>query len=109
MEIEDFIPYYPYTSDSEFNNMIYAKKEFRHINDDTHILPHQTRISRYMSTYTIYDSLFVFHEMGTGKTCTAINTIENIFNNDSNIKKALIILKGQSLIDNFINEIINVC
>lgn len=110
MQIEDFIPYYPYTTDSEFNNEIYKKKEFGDVTDLSSLaLTHQTRISRYMSTYTIYDSLFVFHEMGTGKTCTAVNTIENIFKQNSNIKRALIILKGQSLIDNFINEIITVC
>lgn len=107
MKLEDYIPYYTDIENDDFNSNTYAKKEFRETLD--YALPQQVFIPRFMSTHTMYRSLLVFHEMGTGKTCTAINTIEQIFSENSTIKNALILLKGQSLIDNFINELVTVC
>ncbi len=109
MEVEDFIPFYPSISSSDFNSKIYTKKEFRSFYKDTSLLPHQQLVGRYVSSYTMYNGVLVFHEMGTGKTCTAVGAIEQIFAESRTIKRALIITKGQSLIDNFINEIVNVC
>lgn len=109
MDIEDFIPSYPYIEERSFNEDIYAKKEL-HVNDKVgNDLPHQTRIARYLAPVTLYDRLFIFHEMGTGKTCTAVATIENAFVQDTSISKALIVVKGPSHIDNFINELVFVC
>jgi superfamily II DNA or RNA helicase len=112
MEIEDFIPWYPSLDEDlgAFNGHVYAKKEFRNFDGGEHVLPQQQFVSRYMSMYTMYDGILVYHEMGSGKTCTAVNTVEAIISDpQSTIKRALVLVKGQSLVDNFINELITVC
>lgn len=112
MEIEDLIPWYPSLDEDlgVFNGHVYAKKEFRNLASVDGTLPQQQFVSRYMSMYTMYDGILVYHEMGSGKTCTAVKTVEAIISNpQSTIKRALVLVKGQSLVDNFINELITVC
>src|SRR5690606_13846930 len=106
---EEYIPYYPYISDPAFNSLIYAKKEFKYPIVSGNVLPYQRFVSTFLSTRTPYQNLLVFHEMGTGKTCTAVKTVEQILSENGPIKRALVLLKGQSLIDNFIYELVNVC
>lgn len=107
--VEDYIPYYPYISNPSFNSLIYSKKEFKYPIVSGNVLPYQKFVSTFLSTRTPYQSLLVFHEMGTGKTCTAVKTVEQIISENGPIKRALVLLKGQSLIDNFIYELVNVC
>lgn len=107
--VEDYIPYYPYISNPSFNSLIYSKKEFKYPIVSGNVLPYQRFVSTFLSTRTPYESLLVFHEMGTGKTCTAVKTVEQILSENGPIKRALVLLKGQSLIDNFIYELVNVC
>ena len=109
MEIEDFIPDYPSIADAEFDQEIFAKTEFRPDRVAGTALPHQQRVARYMSPATLYDRLLVFHEMGTGKTCTAVSTVETTIAQNTSISKALIVVKGPSHIDNFITELVTVC
>ena len=40
--------------------------------------PTQKLLRNFMSPYTPYRSLLIFHEMGVGKTCTAISIAENL-------------------------------
>ena len=73
-------------------------------------LPQQVFASRYLSVNTLYNSLLVYHEPGTGKTCTAVSVVEGALDTPgSTIKNALILTKGQGLIDNFVQEIVRVC
>lgn len=115
MEIEDYIPFYPAISSPEFGSAVYAKKELRvptgqpGMLPHREMLPHQTLVARYMSDLTLYDAALVFHEMGTGKTCTAVATVEGVFRDNSTITRALVLVKGASLVDNFINELVYVC
>lgn len=111
MSIADCIPYYPDIDDPMFESEIYAKQEFRGVASRARgILPQQLFVARYLSTYTLYDGLLVFHEPGTGKTCTAVATIESMLAAPGTpVKHALILTRGQGLIDNFVQEIINVC
>ena len=77
MNIEDFLPDYPKIQDSNFYQDIYDKKEFNElkvnnnevesVNNPGDLFKHQKIISRFLSTYTPYNSLFLFHEMGSGK------------------------------------------
>jgi superfamily II DNA or RNA helicase len=79
---------------------------------------HQKIISRFLSSYTMYNSLLLFHYMGTGKTCSAFGTTEKIrkedelrvSNGENPIFKGVIILaRGQGLINNLVNELIFKC
>jgi hypothetical protein len=136
LTVETFLSKYPNIYNSEesilnpfenqnFNNVIVTKKEFSDLK-----LPriekqkkkgsgeqynHQKIISRFMNSHTPYNELLLFHEMGTGKTCTAISVIENLrkdYKNKtlwSNIDGAIICAKGGSLLKNFVNELLFSC
>jgi hypothetical protein len=118
MSIENFLPYYPIPKNIDFNRQITEKQEFFSLKlkkEPTEIpkgdlLDHQKIISRFLSPHTLYDEILLVHEPGTGKTCSAIGTIENnIQNPDSGIKRALILVKNVELIHTFIQHIINTC
>jgi len=128
MEIHDFLPKYPNINKSEerilnpyddgFYETIFKKKEFYEERlSETEDIPsekgmkmkHQKIISRFMSSYTIYDELLLVAVMGTGKTCTAIGVIEHIKNTDNNYVGALIFAKGPGLLTNFVTELRDKC
>lgn len=138
MEIQTFLPKYPtrQIGDNEFNeiydlyngenfnDVIFKKKEFYDLKLDSQpesklpekgaLLKPQKIISRFLSSYTLYDELLLFHYPGTGKTCSAIGTIENILEEQKSqgertIKKALILVNNKELLRKFTSEIIFVC
>ena len=127
IQVEDFLPKYPNIFKSEvdlfnlyeedFYEAIFKKKEFysqklprEEIKPEKgEPLKHQKIVAHFLSSKTPYDSLLLFHIMGTGKTCSAVTAIEQIKNEDSTIKGALILVRGDSLKKNFINELVNVC
>lgn len=106
----------PY-EDLSLNQSIYNKKEFHELKLERvedrpakgELYDHQTFISRYLSSYTLYPSLLLFHEPGTGKSCSAFAVTEKIKTENSSIKGALILARGQGLIDNLINELVFKC
>lgn len=126
--ITDFLPKYPNVKDQTkelfnpypnvpFNAAIYNKKEFNRLERIEELpkeagihMKHQENISNFLSSNTMYDVLVVDHEMGTGKTCTAVHSIEKIRNEkNSNFKGAMIFANGQGLLNNFKNELIFKC
>lgn len=131
MNIEDFLPKYPNVNKSsyellnpynseDFNQVIFKKKEFyderqlKNVNEDVPeekgmLMKHQNIIAKYMSTYTQYNALLLVHQMGTGKTCSAIGAIEKIKSENSYIKGALIFAKGGNLLKNFVKELRDKC
>lgn len=117
---QDFISWYPEISDPRFGQSINDFQEFREcaLGKDTEkidkvkhtLLNHQIFVSRFLSLATPYDGLLLFHEMGTGKTCSAIAAVEQIKNQFPNqFRGALILARGFGLINNFINEIALKC
>lgn len=130
MDIESFFPKYPNIhkikdnaiinpyDDESFNDVIVNKREFNELKlAKEEALPepgkafnHQKIISRFLSSKTPYDELLLFHEMGTGKTCTAINVIENIrYLKPQSYHGALIFTRSVSLGKNFIHELFFKC
>lgn len=129
MNIENFFPKYPNIFnfenpilnpyDEDFNNVIVTKKEFETLKLDKYEklgiekgdqYNHQKIISRFLSSVTPYNELLLFHEMGTGKTCTAIAAIEQLrYEKNSHIKGALVFAKGIGLLKNFIQELLFTC
>jgi superfamily II DNA or RNA helicase len=128
MEIVDFLSKYaninnfsdnifnPYSSD--MNLVIFKKKEFY----DERLpkvepfpekpgdqMKHQKIIARFFSSRTMYDQLLLFHFLGSGKTCSSIGAIEQIRSENSTIKGAIVFAKGEALLRNFINELVNKC
>lgn len=128
MNIEDFLPKYPNINqskynvlnayDDNFNSNIYHKKEFydnrlerieKFPSERGILLKHQTTIARYLSSHTLYDKLLLVHSMGSGKTCSAIGAIEQIRMEKSTINGAIVVAKGQALLDNFAHELAFKC
>lgn len=128
MNIEDFLPKYPNinksphdvinTYDDEFNNTIFRKKEFYDERLDVienipsekgTLMKHQRIISRFLSSHTLYDQLLLIHEMGSGKTCSAIGAIEEIKRESNTIKGAYIFAGGETLLNNFVKELRDKC
>ena len=126
-DIFDFLPKYPNINkdsneifnpyDDNFYQNIFRKKEFYEEKLDKieefpeeigGLLKHQKIIARFFSSRTDYNELLLVHEMGTGKSCSAIGAIEEI-KNSGGFRKALYLAKGEALINNFINELIFKC
>jgi hypothetical protein len=118
-------PYKPYPSitNSEFQKKIYSKKDF-HKNKYKPIqqnyegevekqcskkifqmMEHQKFLKNYLSPYTPYNSILLFHSVGSGKSCTAINIAQqysNVF------KKKHLVLVSQNLKENFKKQIFDI-
>ena len=128
MQIEDFLPKYPNVNkkkypilnpyEDDFYNAIFRKKEFYDERlDKTEPIPtergvlmkHQRIIARFLSSHTLYNELLLVHQMGTGKTCSAIGAIEQIKSENSSIKGAYIFAAGRNLLNNFKKELRDKC
>ena len=86
---------YPSIEDSDFSVKIANKKEFgdyrydgtiHNVVDQSEIeckssfeiMPHQQFVKNFLSLQTPYNSLLLYHELGSGKTCTAIGVTEEM-------------------------------
>jgi len=125
--ITRFLPQYPnivpYEEDNLLNpyngtfyNTIYQKKELYDLRlskieevpkNPGELMNHQKIIARYLSSHTPYNGVLLFHEMGTGKTCSAVGAIEEI-KSEGKFRGAIYI-SSLTLSKNFLNELINVC
>jgi superfamily II DNA or RNA helicase len=129
LSLENFFPKYPNIHETEhqildpypgqnFYETIFKKKEFYENRlSKTEKIPNvrggqmknQITLARYMSSNTMFDELLVVHDMGTGKSCTAIGAVEIIKKENSSIDGAYIFARGTGLLKNFMNEVTNKC
>ena len=90
----DFL--YPNLNDPEFNIKISKRKEFNDnrydgdiypdiekqseilCNADFELVPHQLFVRNFLSFQTPYNSLLLYHGLGSGKTCSAIGVAEEM-------------------------------
>jgi len=117
-DITDFLPIYPDIDEHDFNSDIYRKKEFYNERLSKieevpkvpgQLLKNQKIMARYMSSRTLYDKILIVNEMGTGKTCLTTGIIEQIKTENNGFKKAVILARGEGIINNFKNEIVFKC
>ena len=126
--IENKINYdylYPNYEDPLFNLKISNKKEFydtkyeektseeyKHIdqvsqelcdNTEFELEPHQMFVRNFLSFQTPYNSLLLFHGLGTGKTCSAISVCEEMrtYNKQMGNTKRIIIVASPAVQENF--------
>ena len=111
---------YPLLDDPSFNIKIAEKKEFNDTKYDgnvydikTHsellskadfeLQPHQAFVKNFLSFQTPYNSLLLYHGLGTGKTCSAIGVCEEMRNymKQLGISKQIIIVASPIVQDNF--------
>jgi hypothetical protein len=126
-ENPDLDPYlYPNLSDKNFNIKIANKKEFNDTkyegpdftksikkqadilaNADYEIQPHQAFVKNFMSFQTPYNSLLLYHGLGSGKTCSAIGVCEEMrsYMKQTGISKRIIIVASENVQDNFKSQL----
>jgi len=107
--------FYPEITDSDFNEKLYLKKEFRDIKikakDEVHnkrdftLQEHQIFLRNYISPDTPYNGILVFHGVGSGKTCTAISIAEGFKKTLKSMNKKILVLTY--LKKNFEKELYN--
>ena len=111
---------YPNILDPNFNIKIAEKKEFYENRYDTKIKdvkeeskklcggdfelsPHQIFVRNFLSMFTPYNSLLLFHGLGTGKTCSAISVCEEMrdYMKQIGVSKRIIIIASPNVQENF--------
>lgn len=107
---------YPDIENEEFNKLItnkfkkyYIKKTKKTMKQlcqpkKFKLQPSQKLVAEYISPKSHFKSLLVFHQIGSGKTCTAITVSEQWKR-----KKQILILTPASLIDNMRDELRSSC
>lgn len=111
---------YPNINDPNFNIKIAKKKEFNehaiHFSPGDvaeksdslctasfELSPHQQFVKNFLSINTPYNSLMLFHGLGTGKTCSAIGVSEEmrLYMKQMGITKKIIIVAAPNVQENF--------
>ncbi len=112
---------YPSLDDPDFNMKIAQKKEFaatqypgktdKTVEDtsnemcvqDFELMPHQNFVKNFLSYQTPYNSLLLYHGLGTGKTCSAIGIAEEMreYMRQIGMKSKIFIVASPNVQDNF--------
>ena len=111
---------YPLHDDPNFNLKLSQHKEFQETmykgeikdikqqaeffcNKDFELLPHQLFVKNFMSFETPYNSLLLFHGLGTGKTCSAIGIAEEMrsYMKQINLNQRILIIASPNVQNNF--------
>jgi len=128
---EDLNFLYPLLDDPKFNKKISLKKEFydakyipktseeyENIEElanklcderEFELSAHQKFIRNFLSTHTPYNSLLLFHGVGTGKTCSAISVCEEmrLYTKQLKNKKKIIVVATPNVQENFKLQLFN--
>lgn len=116
---------YPSLNDPNFVEKISRKREFHDTQIDGTIYenikehsdklskmpfelePHQNFVRNFMSFQTPYNSLLLYHGLGTGKTCSAIGICEEMrdYMKQIGLNKKIIFVASENVQDNFINQL----
>jgi len=92
-------------SDTRYDGSIYDVKEYAKIlkTAEYELLPQQAFVRNFLSFQTPYNSLLLFHGLGSGKTCSAIGVCEEMrdYLKQMGITKRIIIVASPNVQDNF--------
>ena len=72
-------------------------------NADFDLVPHQIFVRNFLSFQTPYNSLLLYHGLGSGKTCSAISVSEEMrtYMNQLGITQRIIVVASPNVQDNF--------
>lgn len=119
---DEYSALYPNLNDTNFNVKIAGKKEFNDTkyegpdfsksikeqsdllaNADFELQPHQAFVKNFMSFQTPYNSLLLYHGLGSGKTCSAIGVCEEMrdYMRQMGTTKRIIIVASENVQENF--------
>lgn len=115
-----FTNLYPSLDDVNFNIKIAEKKEFNETkydgklynieeqaeklcNADFELAPHQLFVRNFLSFQTPYNSLLLYHGLGTGKTCSAITISEEMrsYLKQLGLSQRIIVVASPNVQENF--------
>ena len=92
-------------SDTKYDGTIYNVEDYAKIlsNAEYELLPQQAFVRNFMSFQTPYNSLLLFHGLGSGKTCSSIGVCEEMrdYLKQMGINKRIIIVASPNVQDNF--------
>ena len=112
---------YPTLNDQNFNTKIALRKEFfdtkmdvdntKNVEEEAEILcnaqielaPNQQFVRNFLSVETPYNSLLLYHGLGTGKTCSAISVAEEMrdYMKQMGIMQQIIVIASPNVQENF--------
>ena len=112
---------YPTLNDLNFNTKIALRKEFfdtkmdvdntKNVEEEAEILcnaqielaPNQQFVRNFLSVETPYNSLLLYHGLGTGKTCSAISVAEEMrdYMKQMGITQQIIVIASPNVQENF--------
>ena len=117
---------YPDLNDKEFAYKIASKKEFADTKydgslepikqkademceSDFELMPHQVFIKNFLSYQTPYNSLLLYHGLGSGKTCSAIGVAEESrsYMKQTGEIKPILVIASPNVQDNFRIQLFN--
>jgi hypothetical protein len=91
--------------DTKYDGAIYDVEEYAKIlkTAEYELLPQQAFVRNFLSLQTPYNSLLLFHGLGSGKTCSSIGVCEEMrdYLNQMGINKHIIIVASPNVQDNF--------
>ena len=92
-------------SDTKYDGSIYNVKEYADMLSkmEFELSPHQAFVRNFLSFQTPYNSLLLYHGLGSGKTCSAIGVCEEMrdYLKQMGISKRIIIVASPNVQDNF--------
>jgi superfamily II DNA or RNA helicase len=118
-ESDDFL--YPTVNDPYFSHKIANRTEFASYkydgkkvgikeladklcaNPDFELMPHQLFVKNFISKNTPYNSILLYHGLGSGKTCSAIGIAEDMraTMSQTSMKKQIMLVASTNVQDNF--------
>lgn len=117
MNLTSSLPFYPSVSDGDFYQQILDKKEFRDLKltskdenlERIGLLSSQVLMGRLFSPLTLLNKVLLFHQLGSGKTCSSYAIAEVAKKIKMNAKKAIILVSGPMPEKNFERLLISKC
>ena len=118
--IREKYSYYPSILDKYFTYKLSNKKEFIEARmkapDESsgtkqvgfRLSENQRFVQKYLNLSTPYNGILLYHEVGVGKTCSAISIAENYKRRISTNNKTIILASGDALAAAWRNEIYNI-
>lgn len=103
--------YYKSYDDADYSNVL-NKYEFRQNKKSKSVYQEsiQLILKNYISKFTPYDNVLLYHDVGVGKTCSAITIAEGFKEYVTKMNKRIVVLvKNQNIEKNFINELLSDC
>ena len=114
MNLLQFFPSYPKIENDSFYQELYEKREIYELSKRESVSKlyknHQLMTARFLSPWTnmYYDSLFLIHDTGTGKSASAACLLNTLKTFNPNIKM-LYLTNNDTLSDNFKEELMKHC